>query len=508
MKIYTFYTDSHLELFQIFKDNLPSEDRAELVTRHYEQDCMSGNFMSDGWNITMKKKVAFIQEALDLTPEGEWFVHADCDIVLFKGWLDTWDKYNSRSWDMLIQYDYTMLCAGFFFCKSNQKTKSLWKNIADNLHKFQNDQVAMNFYIKTMQVPVGILSNRYFNYGYFKKGEWTGQDFTIPDLDKMCMFHANWTVGVENKKLLMNKAISDKRNQNNMIISKFENIFQYEKFPVEHLCYMQMQNAMYENTFNYIAIPWTQIMNSNWLDFPNKKDIHQYITGIMQLVVPTEDNFTVCQHDDYMKLIPLFKHLKIKKVFSPLHDRNNYIDDIEILPIPFTCNFKFDKSITKDILFSFVGTPTSHPIRQRMAQRILGEDIIYRDSYHVDSNFFFTENYKKAEETEYQDVMERSRFSLCPRGSSPSSVRFWESIAAGTIPILISDNWVLPDWDWENSIIRIPEDQFETMDYSQIYELLNNISAERESEMRRNCLNASNVFSQEKFAEYIISKLK
>lgn len=293
-----------------------------------------------------------------------------------------------------------------------------------------------------------------------------------------------------------------------MIISKFQDIFQYEKFPVEYLCYMQMQDAVYDHTFNYIAIPWTQIMNSTWLDFPNKKDINQYVTGIMQLSVPTEDNFTVCQHDDYMKLIPLFKHLKIKKVFSPLHDRDNHIDDIEILPIPFTCNFKFNKSATKDILFSFVGTPTSHPIRQRMAQRILGEGIIYRDSYHVDSNFFFTENYKKAEEAEYQDVMERSRFSLCPRGSSPSSVRFWESIAAGTIPVLISDNWVLPDWDWENSIIRISEDQFETMNYSQIYELLNDISAEREAEMRTNCLNASNVFSQEKFAEYIISKLK
>ena len=203
-------------------------------------------------------------------------------------------------------------------------------------------------------------------------------------------------------------------------------------------------------------------------------------------------------------MLPLFKHLKITTVFSPLHSINNNTDDIKIIPISLTNNFEFDENINKDILFSFVGTHTTHNVRLKMFNMLQGPYMIYRDKYHVDSDVLKDKSHKLKEETEYKNILERSRFCLCPRGSSPSSVRFWECLAAGSIPIVISDDWLLPDWDWKNTIIKIPEHEFQKMDYNDIKSLLLDIDYNSQLQMRRNCLKANEMFRKENYLSYII----
>lgn len=284
-----------------------------------------------------------------------------------------------------------------------------------------------------------------------------------------------------------------------MIYEYFTDIFPYEKFPVEYECYKQLKD---DKSLNYIAIPWTQILNSTWLDFPGRQPQEYYFRHLSKERILQKNNFTVCQHDSYMNLRLYFKHLNITKVFSPLHDKVNFINDIEIIPISFTSNFNF-KQVKKDILFSFVGTYTSHPIREKMKIRINGENIIYRNTYHIDNNTFNDINSKEKEEREYQDILQRSRYSLCPRGSSPSSVRFWESLQAGSIPILISDNWVLPEWDWNNTVVFLKEAEFNKMTYTDIKTLLDTIVPTKEQQMRINCISAYDTFKKEKYSQYI-----
>lgn len=284
-----------------------------------------------------------------------------------------------------------------------------------------------------------------------------------------------------------------------MTISFFEDIFPYEKFPVEHLCHQQLRDS----SLNYVAVPWTQILNCHWLDFPGRKSREYYFVTLRNQTITQENNFTVCQHDSYMQLIDLFKYLKITTVFTPLHDRRNVVDGINFIPIAFTNSFEFEER-EKDIPFSFVGASTTHPIRELMRRRIVGDNIIYRNAYHVGGDIF---EVKQKEEAEYKSILERSKFSLCPRGSSPSSVRFWESLAAQAIPILISDEWVLPDWDWENTIVKIPEASIQNSDYSTILEMVESISNDRYMELKTNCAKAYETFKKENFGSYITSKL-
>lgn len=288
-----------------------------------------------------------------------------------------------------------------------------------------------------------------------------------------------------------------------MIYENFTDIFPYDKFPVEYESYKQLKNL---KNINYIALPWTQMLNSIWLDFPNKKDTSYYFQEVFKTNIEQTNNFTICQHDDYHRLTDVFRHLKINKVFTPLHDITFKTQDIDYIPIAFTNSFNFVKK-EKDILFSFVGAPTTHYIRESMRNRVFGPNIIYREGYHVESRSFQDPNFRKKEENEYQDILERSRFSLCPRGSSPSSVRFWESLAAGAIPILISDNWALPEWDWKHTIIKIPEHNFENVNYESIKKYLENISKEKEELMRENCFKANDCFKKENYKNYILSKI-
>jgi hypothetical protein len=91
-------------------------------------------------------------------------------------------------------------------------------------------------------------------------------------------------------------------------------------------------------------------------------------------------------------------------------------------------------------------------------------------------------------------MLNSSRFSLCPRGTGNGTRRFWESLAAGAIPILISDEFEPPRcWNWGDTIIRVSEKSAATYPENLIHCMI--ITSAREKELRRNCLSAHAFFS-------------
>jgi len=68
---------------------------------------------------------------------------------------------------------------------------------------------------------------------------------------------------------------------------------------------------------------------------------------------------------------------------------------------------------------------------------------------------------KRAEDLQaYRDKLRRTITVCCPRGAGLNSIRFFETLAAGRIPILISDDCVLPladQLDYSAFSLRLPE---------------------------------------------------
>jgi hypothetical protein len=58
----------------------------------------------------------------------------------------------------------------------------------------------------------------------------------------------------------------------------------------------------------------------------------------------------------------------------------------------------------------------------------------------------------------YADSMAEAAFSLCPRGKGPGSIRLFESMQMGRCPVILSDEWVLPERvDWPSCSLMVAE---------------------------------------------------
>lgn len=44
----------------------------------------------------------------------------------------------------------------------------------------------------------------------------------------------------------------------------------------------------------------------------------------------------------------------------------------------------------------------------------------------------------------YNEVLSDSVFSLCPEGAGPNTLRLWESLAVGAIPVVLAEGWLPP----------------------------------------------------------------
>ncbi len=118
-------------------------------------------------------------------------------------------------------------------------------------------------------------------------------------------------------------------------------------------------------------------------------------------------------------------------------------------------------TIEPDLLASFVGGRT-HPCRGALL-RLDGPRI------HVEATdgfvFYDPSSVRFAERRRsYAKMLFRSKFVLCPRGAGTSSIRLYETLAAGRVPVVISDEWVPPEGPpWDECTIRWSEDRIEEL---------------------------------------------
>jgi hypothetical protein len=140
----------------------------------------------------------------------------------------------------------------------------------------------------------------------------------------------------------------------------------------------------------------------------------------------------------------------------------------------------------RTVFASFTGAHMKHylsDVRLRMKElsRLDGYQVTINDKWHyIDIVYEFqvynnedkkTTDYDAA--VSYNKLLSSTRFSLCPVGAGPNSLRLWESLAVGSIPVLLSDTHELPaierfapgsNWRWEDALIFYPESELNQLD--------------------------------------------
>lgn len=207
-KILTFYSDTHKILYEDYflksYTKYLSKD-FKLLEKKIDQISVSGDFASFGFDLTMMEKIKWILDNIDLEDDG-YLVFADCDIQFF-GNLE----FDLDSFDILFQHDFydRNYCAGFFICRQNEKVLNFFKMVYDEFKSSMNgkidDQYVVNNILnnRVLDLRFGMLpSEKYWTVAFSTNGTvWNNQVVTCPNT--IIMHHANFTIGVDKKILLM-----------------------------------------------------------------------------------------------------------------------------------------------------------------------------------------------------------------------------------------------------------------------------------------------------------------
>ena len=114
----------------------------------------------------------------------------------------------------------------------------------------------------------------------------------------------------------------------------------------------------------------------------------------------------------------------------------------------------------RDLLFSFVGSARTSPVRKKILQ-LNDPRACMIDSDEGDAKrYWWQTSVERAEQcrANFKDVMERTKFAICPRGVDAASIRLFEAMQAGCVPVIVSDRLVLPEGpDWPSFSIRVRE---------------------------------------------------
>ncbi len=198
---------------------------------------------------------------------------------------------------------------------------------------------------------------------------------------------------------------------------------------------------------------------------------------------------TFCQHIHALELLPYFKLLGVTDIYwSHKIKGQDEIEGIKLHPYSLypVMHYKRKKPYKnkplndRKYLYSFIGAYQAGLYLTQARNWIFDlpkrDDaiVIERSEWHFEQDVYRNQllgqseteakhKIREAQEKEYIEVMEESIFCLCPSGSGPNSIRLWEALKFGCIPILISDRLELcslPKY-MKDLFIHVSEDENE-----------------------------------------------
>lgn len=186
-----------------------------------------------------------------------------------------------------------------------------------------------------------------------------------------------------------------------------------------------------ESDYAYAMLPLADIINKHGV--LNAQGVVDHV----QSRYDPAKIFFVCQHI-------LVKNLRFGEslVFTP---HATQLDDYIAIP-HYSCTYDLEKVKPwedRQYNYSFMGDFKTHSTRSRLAETFenLPKSIfIDTGSWH----FYADQKTQKLNREEYIELLGDTRHSLCPRGTGPSTIRIWESMAMGACPIILSDSLKMP----------------------------------------------------------------
>lgn len=193
-----------------------------------------------------------------------------------------------------------------------------------------------------------------------------------------------------------------------------DNETEYERWYYDNYDYQDSERE-------YLPIFWTAyyVKNNFGQHKPAMIDLQKFLNTLDR----AKKYYTLCQYDGGIQ--HNLSHLDIQ-VFSMSGGRTDY--PLPLISMPHS---RISSTWDHNYFFcNFIGKIT-HPIRQSVIDGLPKNPLIYTG----------TGNHSLER---YCKTLNHSTFTLCPRGFGPTSFRIQEALQYGSIPVYISDEWVIP----------------------------------------------------------------
>lgn len=224
-------------------------------------------------------------------------------------------------------------------------------------------------------------------------------------------------------------------------LNNFDSYVRTEELIVRSL--IEMKNSISDD-FEILAYPFAVMINNRGIQWTN-----DFISGIST----EKRRIVVCQHI-------WAEHLSLRPqdiLFTPHSTQNSSSISIGHQAVNFDTNLCLEN---RNIEFSFIGSLGTHVCRKLL------KDLFPSCVFDSGVGWGLDKTVKEETKSKYIQLLGNSNFSLCPRGTGISSVRLFESLGMGCIPIIIADGYKPPLADlisWSDLAIFVPEKELSSI---------------------------------------------
>jgi hypothetical protein len=169
------------------------------------------------------------------------------------------------------------------------------------------------------------------------------------------------------------------------------------------------------------------------------------------------------EDDDFLPLLPglypnaqIGEHNRIGRIFSYAHitrngkHQNSFREEA-------TSSVPIGMRTEKRYFFTFQGGSTSL-VRKRLYNLKFNRSDVLIENTSAYGHWDNSQPGRLEWQRRYAETLAASHFVLCPRGAGAGSARFFEVMAAGVAPVLLSDDYALPPGPaWDTFLIRVRE---------------------------------------------------
>ena len=269
----------------------------------------------------------------------------------------------------------------------------------------------------------------------------------------------------------------------------FDDHWQHPAVTEQHAFNQVRLLALRGSNAAYLGFPWATLIdvsNHNKSDLERLSELREGLSAAAEKLRDYDRVVTTCQHIHMLKFAELFIEAGVTDVFwsHATHAKLQFGDSqkVSIHPFPlYPVQVAENPNVSifdRKYLFSFVGA-RSTPIYLSQSRTYLIEELADnpkgyvkdREAWHYNKIVYDSQILKRSDSSEglidfgatkeFKNIMSETKFALCPSGTGPNSIRLWEAIASGAIPVVLADTYKAPgsQFIWDNAVVMCPEDR-------------------------------------------------